>query len=391
MPHQRTRSILKTLEKRLRLFPVVGVLGARQTGKSTLLRELLPALRSIHYVTLDRLENRTEANERPSLFLQGLEDGSVQTVCIDEAQKAPPLFDTLKAEVDEKKRPGRFALSGSTEFSKKTGIHEALTGRIALLRLFPLNISEIENQKSMSDRLLSSKNLKKGVSPCLKAVKQWFQCGGMPGIFAIREEANRRALFEAWIETTCTRDLAQFRIPRFDPELALKILEAMATEEVPNQLGIARKCGRLPRQIEPYLEAFQALFVVYKVPPYPTGTGKPLFHLFDAGIARTLGASAERCMEGWFLNECYSQFSAAGKALPRIHHYVSSRGSRVHFVVEQREETYAVCLSNQEAQSTYSLRAARSFSAKHPKVPVFVMAPALESHALEKNIRIVPW
>jgi len=213
----------------------------------------------------------------------------------------------------------------------------------------------------------------------------------MPGIFAIREESNRKALFEAWIETTCMRDLAQFRIPRFDPELAVKILEAMASEEVPNQLSIARKCGKLPRQIEPYIDAFQALFVVYKIPPFSTGTGKPLFHLFDAGVAKALGAGTERCMEIWFLNELYSQFSAAGKAHPRVYHYASSRGSRIHFVVEQREETYAVCLSNQEAQSAYSLRAAQAFSAKHPGVPVFVLAPVLQSHGLDKNIRIVPW
>ena len=100
MPHQRNRHLLPILEKRLKLFPIVGVLGARQTGKSTLLRDILAKRRHIHYVTLDREEIRSQAQRHPSLFVQNLESSEYQTVCIDEVQKAPVLFDTLKAEVD---------------------------------------------------------------------------------------------------------------------------------------------------------------------------------------------------------------------------------------------------------------------------------------------------
>ena len=125
MPHQRPRELLGLIEKRLSHFPIVGVLGARQTGKSTLLRELLEERRRIRYVTLDREESRTLAARQPSLFLERLEAPEIDTVCIDEIQKVPVLFDTLKAEVDERKRPGRFAISGSIEFSRKTEIGRA--------------------------------------------------------------------------------------------------------------------------------------------------------------------------------------------------------------------------------------------------------------------------
>ncbi|MEK7689527.1 MAG: AAA family ATPase, partial [Bdellovibrionota bacterium] len=219
MPHRRKRALLSLLEKRLKLFPVVGILGARQTGKSTLLRDLLPPLRAIKYVTLDRDEARSQALRAPSLFLQNLESDLIKTVCIDEVQKAPVLFDTIKAEVDEKKRPGRFAISGSTEFSKKTGIRESLTGRISLLRVFPLNLAEIVEADSCFS-LAKGEAHRRAPKIKLQTVQAWLERGGMPGVFAIRESANRDALWDRWVETTCSRALAQFGIPRFNPELA---------------------------------------------------------------------------------------------------------------------------------------------------------------------------
>jgi predicted AAA+ superfamily ATPase len=375
MPHQRFRALLDVLEKRLSLFPIVGVLGARQTGKSTLLRELLSKKRKIKYVTLDREEIREQAIRQPTLFVEGLESAGMQTVCIDEIQKAPALFDTLKAEVDEKKRPGRFAISGSTEFSKKTGVTESLTGRIALLRLFPLNGSEISGEKPST----------------LSAVKLWTQRGGMPGIFAIRESANREALFENWIETTCSRDMARFRIPKFNPELARRILASVAKSEVPNMSEIARSVGKQSRQIEAYIEAFKGLFVLYEVPPIPSSTGKPLFYVFDSGLAQSLGSTANRCLQIWFLNECLSHYSYSGKSRPDISYYQSSKGSRMDFVVETKGSTFAALLSDEEAPSVYSLRAAKAFAKREPKTLILVIAPCLYRQKIAKGIGIVPW
>lgn len=154
----------------------------------------------------DNLKKRSFCHTR---FIQNLEAAGMQTVCIDEVQKAPVLFDTLKAEVDERRRPGRFALSGSTEFSKKTGVHESLTGRIALLRIFPLNQCEILQGKSTFPLLspFAKVNSQKSHSLAkLNDIQLAIERGGMPGIFGVREKNNREALFESWIETTCTRD-----------------------------------------------------------------------------------------------------------------------------------------------------------------------------------------
>ncbi|MGK5086777.1 AAA family ATPase [Bdellovibrionota bacterium FG-2] len=391
MPHQKARNLLDLLEKRLKMLPVVGVLGARQTGKSTLLRNLLATRRRVAYVTLDREEVRVQAQRQPTLFLSNLESSQVQTVCIDEIQKAPVLFDTLKAEVDERKRPGRFAVSGSTEFSKKTGIMESLTGRIALLRLFPLCLAEIIDEEPsyfLTDPLRPP-NVK--TKPHLKDVATWIARGGMPGLFAVRDTENREALYETWIETTCTRDLAQFKIPRFNPDLARRIFLETAKADVPNRTEIASAVGRDPRQIEAYLQAFKALFVFYEIEPYKTSAGKSLFYLFDSGIAGFAGADSDRRLQGLFLNECFSQFSYSAQMRPDVFYYQSSRGSRIDFIVQARKLSYAIKLVENEAPSTYQLRSVDAFLAKNREIPVLVAAPCLNGMVLDKGVSLVSW
>ncbi len=390
MPHQRPRHLLSLLDQRLKHFPIVGVLGARQTGKSTLIREILGRKRALKYITLDREEDRVEAVRSPSLFVQDLEATGQKTVVIDEIQKAPALFDTLKAEVDEDRRPGRFLITGSTEFSRKSGIRESLTGRIALTRLYPLNLSEIQEQEA-GGFPLAGLGTHPGSKEGNRDIKLWLNRGGMPGIFAIRDDANRTAQWDAWVETTCYRDLAQFDIKRFKPELALRLLGAIARADTPGRHEVAGMLGVLPRQIDSYLEALQALHVIYEIPPHPSGTGKAQFQIMDAGIARSLGASESRCLEIWYLNEVFSQFSYAGQSRPFVFHYLSSKHSKVNFVVEHKGSSVAALLLFEEAPRDYSLRAAASFRKKNPDIPVQVLAPCLRSHKLEPGCAIHPW
>ncbi len=405
MPHERQRLLLSLLEKRLNHFPVVGVLGARQTGKSTLLRDLLSQRRTLHYVTLDREEVLTQAKKQPTAFLQNLEDKKFKTVCIDEVQKAPVLFDTIKAEVDENKRPGRFALSGSTEFSKAVGIRESLTGRIALTRLYPLNLAEIIGTEPSARLLdataktwstaakpqLSSTSRSRAPLISLKDITLWTKRGGMPGIFAIRDDDARVAQYESWIETTCSRDMSNFKISRFSADLARRILKAVATCEISNRGEIASIVGKDPRSIEPYLQAFKSLFVLYEIEPHRTGVGKPTFFLFDSGMANYLGASSQHCLSVWFLNECLSQHSYAGKPKPDIFYYKTTRGSIIDFVIENQVGTYGCKLSEEEAPSTYQLRAVEAFSKKHPSIQVAVLCPCTNTLKLNRHSTLMPW
>ena len=135
MPHMRNRCLVPEIKRQSKYWPVVGLLGLRQCGKSTLLRDLLGINR---YSTLDDEDSLDDVSISAKNFLSKLGEPSI----IDEAQKAPALFDAIKLQVDIKRKPGRYYLTGSSQFSSKLGIRESLTGRIGLNYIYPFTLAE---------------------------------------------------------------------------------------------------------------------------------------------------------------------------------------------------------------------------------------------------------
>ena len=141
MPHTRKRHLEDKIKKCMAFSPLVGVLGHRQVGKTTLL-ELL----ANDYYVLDRKEAIQEASNNPELYLK---KRAGTWVALDECQTVPELFPELKEWVRVHKKPGQFLLSGSIRFTSREAIKESLTGRIVNLELLPFTVSEL-NQKPLS-------------------------------------------------------------------------------------------------------------------------------------------------------------------------------------------------------------------------------------------------
>src|SRR5690242_13278622 len=117
MPHLRPRFATQLIEKLSKLWPVIGVIGMRQSGKTTLVQKLLNVSQVISF---DDLAIREEAQHSPGTLLEKLPT----PVVLDEVQKAPAIFDAIKLKVDRKKVPGSYYLTGSSAFSSKIGIRE---------------------------------------------------------------------------------------------------------------------------------------------------------------------------------------------------------------------------------------------------------------------------
>ena len=111
-------------------MPVISITGPRQSGKTTLCKQLFP---DYFYANLEHPETRTFALEDPNRFLQQGENGMI----IDEAQYAPELFSYIQAKVDERGRNGEFILSGSQNFLFMERISQSLAGRVAIFHLLP--------------------------------------------------------------------------------------------------------------------------------------------------------------------------------------------------------------------------------------------------------------
>ena len=104
-----TRTVSELLEKYLKIFPAVAILGSRQCGKSTLIKHFCKDNSSFLYIDLQDRRDLSKLQE-PSLFFQANAD---KTICLDEVQLLPELFRTLRSEIDNDRRPGRFVLLGS--------------------------------------------------------------------------------------------------------------------------------------------------------------------------------------------------------------------------------------------------------------------------------------
>ena len=134
----------KAKEALLRLagqFPVVGITGPRQSGKSTLAKTTFPHKK---YVTLDDKEMRELAASNPKDFLNAFPDGAI----IDEAQKVPEIFDAIKLFVDSNKHePGKYILTGSSQFKLKENMTDSLAGRASFLKLMPFSLGELKDAK----------------------------------------------------------------------------------------------------------------------------------------------------------------------------------------------------------------------------------------------------
>lgn len=121
--------------------PAVGLIGMRQTGKTTLVRELAEI-----YFTFDDANNLARFETGGLAVLQA----GPYPMILDEVQKAPLLFDQIKIEIDRRRTPGRFGLTGSVRFSARKAIRESLTGRVVTFELLPLTLSESYEQSMTS-------------------------------------------------------------------------------------------------------------------------------------------------------------------------------------------------------------------------------------------------
>ena len=131
------RALEKKLGESATNYPIVALLGPRQSGKTTLAKVVFPQKA---YVTLENPDSRTLALEDPRRFLEKYAKGAI----LDEVQRAPEIFSYLQAMVDEDPQPGRFILTGSQNFALMEKITQSLAGRIAILKLLPFSLEEIK-------------------------------------------------------------------------------------------------------------------------------------------------------------------------------------------------------------------------------------------------------
>ena len=252
------------LKAALAQFPVVAVTGARQVGKTTLARWLLPRA---GYVTLDYPADADRARLSPDEFLRTLP----QPAILDEIQYAPELLRHLKLAVDRDRRPGRFLVTGSQTLSLMAGVSESLAGRAAVFTLPPLSLDEVSPRASLAD------------------VDAFLWRSGYPELWQ-RPDLDRDLWLASYVATYLERDVRQVLnvgdLRDFDRFLRAAALRA---GRLLSYTDLARDIGLAPNTAKRWLSVLEATQQIFLLEPYHRQRSKrlikaPKLYFADTGL-----------------------------------------------------------------------------------------------------------
>ncbi len=260
------RELKDTLKEIAKRRPVVLLTGARQTGKSSLLKHTFPNAR---YVTLDDTFSAELAQENPISFLKRFADQD--QVIIDEVQYAPNLFRSLKISVDENRtKYGKWILTGSQHFLLMKDLGESLAGRISILELGSLSASELNASLSIRNK------------------EDFLWKGGYPEIWA--EDLPADMFFSDYIKSYLERDLKEFmNIYKLQSFRSFLTLLSTRAAQLLNFRELSKKTGVSESTVRSWITALEATGIIALLPPYFENLGKriiksPKLYFRDNGL-----------------------------------------------------------------------------------------------------------
>lgn len=244
-------------------FPVVSVTGPRQSGKSTLVREVFP---DYGYVNLEDPQIRTAALDDPVGFIRN----RPRRLIIDEAQYVPDLFSMIQVVSDEHREQGQYVISGSQNFLLLKRITQSLAGRVGILKLLPLSYGEIQTVRSDA------------------SADDFMFAGGFPRLYDVSLPPSR--FFPSYLDTYVQRDVAEYldvrNLAGFRTFLKLCALNA---GNLMNYSNLARDADIDARTAKAWLSMLESSYVAFPLMPYYANVGKrlvktPKVYFYDTGL-----------------------------------------------------------------------------------------------------------
>lgn len=267
------RKLQKKILRSLKQFPVVGILGSRQVGKTTLAKSIKNQIgKASIYIDLE-LPSDLNKLQDPELYLSQYV-GKEKLVIIDEIQRKPDLFPLLRSLVDKDRKPGSFLILGSASRDLIRQSSETLAGRIIYHELMPFNISEVAR---------TSQDIK----------KIWL-AGGYPESYLAKDDALSFTWRNAFIKTYLERDIPQLGIRIPAPQLRnFWVTIAHCHGQLWNASQISKSLGVSAPTVNNYLSILEETFIVRSLKPYFHNIKKrlvksPKIYIRDSGLLHTL-------------------------------------------------------------------------------------------------------
>ena len=399
------RAASAALAASLAALPVTVLMGARQTGKSTLV-QTSPNLSERPYLTLDDLDVRIDAKERPDDLLS-----RSSSLTLDEVQRDPELMLAVKRAVDgdRPRRPGRFVLTGSANLLLMRRISESLAGRAGYVTLWPMVRGELQGHGRAGawGELLSSPvdawpALLKARDSSPADWRELARVGGYPTpAYELDSDAARSVWFRGFVQTWLERDLqdlaaidnlADFR--RLMRAASLRIGGLLNQTEVARDVGLSRPTAHR------YLNLLEAAFQLVRIEPYSVNRTKrliksPKSYWGDVGLALHLAGEEPRGahLENLVLLDLLVWRDSAPHLAAEVLYWRTTTGDEVDFVVEQGDKLLAIEIKAADRPRSADARHLRTFAEQYPDKlhGALVLHDGDEITWLGKGILAVPW
>lgn len=397
------RLIATNIKEAIKTFPVVVISGARQVGKSTLLRNEFPGFK---YLTLDDYATLEQADKDPeSLWI-----GNNKTI-IDEAQKSPKLFNAIKLTVDKTNRNIRFILSGSSNLLLMKKLTETLAGRAIYLELSPMLYSEMKPEhKNISNFLklwepnsFIKENKLTSINTLMFLLK-----GFMPPLLNVKKPKDILLWWESYIMTYLERDLREFS--RIDSLIDFrKVMSSIAIRSgnILNQSDISRTTGISQPTIHRYIKLLEISNMLKSLPAYSYGRLKrlakgskfyftdPALSVFLSGYHDDQSLNQARELGSFFETLVFLHLQTLSELLVpkgKLFYWRRSDGKEVDFVIEHGQKLLAFESKLTKKPSYSDISNLLTFIEQYPEtIRGILIHTGHEIKWLHQKVIAVPW
>lgn len=368
------RNIENTIKMVSSEFPVIVLTGARQVGKSTMLQIIKE--NNMNYVTLDDLDARNLALNDPKYFLEQYS----YPLLIDKIQYAPNLLSFIKIIVDEERLKNLknnetnkplFWITGSQQFRVMKDVSESLAGRIGVLNLYSLSLSEILSNDSYvfnpSIESLKKKKIKSKVDT--KQVFDMIYNGGMPSV--VTKIIDRNNYFSSYINTYIERDVKQLlnvgktmEFYNFMQYIAVRTAQEVNYATIANEIGVDSKT------IKSWISILESSGIIYLMQPYYSNLSNriikaPKLYFMDTGLCSYLAKypNAETLEVGALSGAIFETF-----VVSEIIKNLTSHGvdPKMHLYYYRDKDQKEIDLIYAEADALYPIEIKKGVSPNHP-------------------------
>lgn len=344
-------SVIKKQEK---MFKTILVTGARQVGKTTMLKNIKP---NINYITLDDMILNQSAVEDPELFLKA----NKPPIIIDEIQYAPNLLRYIKIAVDNSEKKAMYYLTGSQQFNLMKDISESLAGRVGILNLLGLSLREIKeidfNEPFIPTEEYLNERQKYEKEISYNEIWNIIHKGSMPALY--QEESDVDMFYAMYVSTYIERDVRS--LTQVGDTLSfLKFMTALASRigQLLNLNSIANEVGITIPTAQRWLSILVASNIVYVLEPYYNNIMKravktPKIYFLDTGLAAYLtkwktsevleaGAMAGNFFENYVIVEIIKSYYNSGELRPPVYFYRDKEKKEINLIIEQNSKLYPI-------------------------------------------------